>query len=154
MSFSVVLATQSPVDFTSLQRKDILMYAHTLCTHTHTHTHTYAHTHTHTHTSTTPLVIQPQPPVIVDAPQDILTELFIPVNFTCMAVGEPRPMYDWFLDDVLIASTDEPQLVRLGLPQDRGKYTCVAHNALGRSELSSPALLTISGWSCSDNHPK
>ena len=71
------------------------------------------------------------------------------MNFTCEAIGEPRPSYDWFLDGVLIESTDEPQLERPGLPQDRGKYTCVASNALGRSEPSSPALLTISGRSSS-----
>ena len=35
-------------------------------------------------------------PVIVEEPEDIVTDILTPVNITCKANGEPDPIYSWF----------------------------------------------------------
>lgn len=98
------------------------------------------------HTHTTVTVINPEVPVIVDEPEDREVGLFMGVNLTCEATGQPLPTYSWFRDGVFLVNTSDSVLfIHEARPEDRGLYTCIATNVQGSSNASSPGLLTISG---------
>ena len=73
------------------------------------------------------------------------TELMSSVNLTCEAEGHPAPMYEWYLDDILLQGEHLPFLyVPEVAPSDRGSYYCKAINNEGETS-STPANLDIEG---------
>ena len=93
-----------------------------------------------------PPVSVPESPTIINDPEDFETELFQSISLTCEASGQPDPVYSWYRDELFLFNTSEPDLfIPEAKPEDRGKYTCVAHNIYGSSNTSRPGLVTISG---------
>ncbi len=93
-----------------------------------------------------PEATRQKPPTIVNEPDNVQTMIFRPINLTCEAVGEPNPTYSWYRDGLFLVNTTKRELlIAQARPEDRGEYTCVAHNVHGSSNASSPALVTISG---------
>ncbi len=87
-------------------------------------------------------VINDFPPRITSPPEPQLSNLYFPVNLTCIASGTPEPNITWYKDDERIP---DQRLPFLYLPEfqldDRGFYHCVAENVI-RMELDEGTILT------------
>uniref|UniRef100_W5MFK7 Peroxidasin like n=1 Tax=Lepisosteus oculatus TaxID=7918 RepID=W5MFK7_LEPOC len=82
-------------------------------------------------------------PVFIHVPQDASTEVGQDVQISCSALGEPTPMITWTKDGVQITDSGKFHVSSEGLltirdvgQADRGRYECVARNAIGQSTSS------------------
>ena len=83
--------------------------------------------------------------MITEAPAStILTDIATRINLTCMATGYPPPTYQWLKDGIPILQETRSYLYIPELsPEDRGNYTCMAHNSKG--DASEQANVDIQG---------
>lgn len=89
-------------------------------------------------------------PAIVTAPADQRVPLNSTVAFTVVASGGPRPTYQWYKDDLIIAGATEATLTISNVQlADVARYRVVAANPLGLRSAS--AWLTIAD--ASPNNP-
>ncbi len=87
-----------------------------------------------------------KPPMIIQPPEDTITQLGDKIHLNCTADGYPPPTYQWYKDGVLIPDETESVLYILEpSPEDRGNYTCKAINSEGEIDESKPAELYIAG---------
>ncbi|MBN3304761.1 PXDN protein, partial [Amia calva] len=87
-------------------------------------------------------------PVFIHEPQDATTEVGQDVQIPCSALGEPHPTITWTKDGVQITESGKFHVNSDGLltirdvgQADRGRYECVARNAIGQS--SSSMVLSV-----------
>ena len=92
----------------------------------------------------TVVVVIAFPPVFTTEPARQVVDLDTEVTLHCEAQGEPRPVISWYKDKVMLENEHENTLVFEVQLDDRGNYSCVAKNALGRIE-SPPALVNVGG---------
>jgi TonB-dependent receptor len=82
-------------------------------------------------------------PAIITPPADQSVPLNSPVTFRVVASGAPKPTYQWYKDDMIIADATEPAfaLDNIQLP-DSAIYKVIVTNPLGTRTVS--AFLTLS----------
>ncbi|XP_064394608.1 hemicentin-1-like isoform X2 [Halichondria panicea] len=86
-------------------------------------------------------------PEIVQSPRGSRVEILSSVDLFCDAEGSPQPTFSWQQDGVSVGGTGPLGVLRLTevRPEDRGFYTCTAHNIHGTSRESAAGLITIRG---------
>ena len=113
-----------------------------------------------------PLILVPIPgpkisigngnPVITTVGSQITEIAFVEISLTCPTQGSPPPKVTWKKDGKELVSgngyviDDKGTLTVLeALTKDSGRYTCLAQNAAGKEEVTSPIdVLGMLGGSC------
>jgi hypothetical protein len=87
------------------------------------------------------------PPVIIEEPVTVFTEILEMITFTCVVEGNPQPTIEWLRDGDIIGNEARQ---KLEIPQveleDRGMYQCVARNSEGSVSSLIVVLNIDSKW--------